>query len=112
MSILVSQTHHPFALIIGMDGFFGPIHGLIQVAHCGIVSINEAKNIFQRFANGTHLLHSHPKTLLYDTMALPFSLVLTNKACHLSERKILFTFHTQVKRDCRDMKLVAKCVIV
>jgi hypothetical protein len=59
-----SESLFPLVLIVPMDSFLGPIHGLIQVAHCGLLTINQAKNLYQRFTNSTQLLHSHPKTLI------------------------------------------------
>jgi hypothetical protein len=44
-------------------------------------------------------------------MTSPFCLLLNDKACHSSERSILFLPHIQAKRDRKDMKLVAKRVI-
>ena len=56
-------------LIVAMDSFFGPIHVLIQVAHCKLLTINQTKNLYQRFTDGTYL-HSCPKS---DQIA-PFEL--------------------------------------
>jgi len=101
-------------LIISMDGFFGPIHGLIQIDHYRLVYINPLKNLFQRFPDGTSLLHSSLNLTWYDTnlhMASPSSLRINDKACHSSKRNIIFTSHIKFKRDQRDIKLVGKCVI-
>jgi hypothetical protein len=61
---LLDESLFPLVLMLSMDSFLGPIHGLIQVAHYGLITINRAKNLYQRFANGTHLLHFHPKDLI------------------------------------------------
>ena len=34
------------AHMIRSDSFFGFIHGLIQVAHCGLIAIKQAKNLY------------------------------------------------------------------
>ena len=45
----------PLVHIIRSDSFFGPIHGLIQVAHYELIPINQAENLHQRFVNCAHL---------------------------------------------------------
>jgi hypothetical protein len=37
--------------IIRFYSYFALTRGLIQVVHCGLVAINQAKNLYQRFPN-------------------------------------------------------------
>jgi hypothetical protein len=55
----LGESFLSLVLIVPVDSFLGPIHGLIQVAHSGLLTINQWKNLYQRFTNGTYrLLHS------------------------------------------------------
>ena len=57
---VVNQTpyHHlfvvpkdTFSLIESTNRFFGLIHGLVQLAHYGLITINQSQNLYQRFSN-------------------------------------------------------------
>jgi hypothetical protein len=75
----LGESFLPLVLIVPIDSFLGPIHGLIQVAHCGLLTINQSKNLYQRFTNGTYLTYSTPNLwscLTSWAMACPSCLVL------------------------------------
>ena len=63
----LSSRGEPFVtlvIIVSIDSFLDPIHGLIQVAHCGFVTINQSKDIYQRFTNDTYLTYCTLESLV------------------------------------------------
>lgn len=109
--------------IIRLDNFYDPIHGLIQVVHCSLITINQEENLYQRFANCAHFLRSFPEGVgvhqfnngspIMSCVKCTIMPLIIDK--HLLQLKL--TLEQRLKRnevagktcDCRTQQILVSC---